>query len=288
MKRVAVLMCCYNRKNKTVRSVQEIYKQEIESDFKVDIYLLDDGSMDGTEEAILLNFPEVNIIKGDGNYFWNGGMRAAYDEAKKGDYDFYVWLNDDTFIYKDTFKILLSTYYSLEEKYQEYPKIIVGTTTDQNGNLTYGGVKKFSIVRPVKYKIVYPDRNKVNECDTFNGNIVLIDKKVYKLVGNLDAAFVHGMGDFDFGLRAKKKGAKLFVAPGILGICEKNPIKGTYNDTSLSLVEGYKKLLSIKGLPIKQWYVYTKRHAGLFWFVYFAKPYIEYAPKFMLRKHFNR
>lgn len=55
------------------------------------------------------------------------------------------------------------------------------------------------------------------------------------------------MGDFDFGLRAKGKGTKIFIAPGILGICERNSVKGTYNDTEFSLSIAIKNYFLLKG-----------------------------------------
>ncbi|GMG72636.1 glycosyltransferase family 2 protein [Priestia megaterium] len=285
MNDIAILMCCYNRKDKTIRAIKEIYNQVLDKRFNIDIYLLDDGSVDGTEEAVTKEFPEVNIVKGDGSYFWNGGMRAAYYKAKQKRYSFYVWMNDDTFIYKESIAKLLDAYLIMGKKSNQAPTIVVGTTVNSKGDITYGGVQKHSRLRPIKYNIVIPHHSNIKSCDTFNGNIVLIDARAYNLVENLDPNFVHGMGDFDFGLRAKKAGAKLFVSPGILGVCEKNPVQGTYNDTNLSLKEGLRILYSIKGLPVKQWYLFTKRHAGLIWFFYFAKPYVEYIPKFVFKKY---
>ena len=46
-------------------------------------------------EAVGKMFPQVHIIKGDGNLFWNRGMYMAWQAAiKEKDYDFYLWLND--------------------------------------------------------------------------------------------------------------------------------------------------------------------------------------------------
>lgn len=155
MIKIAVLMCCYNRKEKTVDAINKIYNQSNGGKYKFDIYLLDDGSSDGTSESVQLKFPDVNVIKGDGSYFWNGGMRKAYNTAKQKEYDFYIWMNDDTFIHDNAFKILLDTNFMLNES--KSPKIIVGTTVNKNGIVTYGGVKKVSPTRPVKYRVVTPD-----------------------------------------------------------------------------------------------------------------------------------
>ena len=68
----------------------------------LDIYLVDDGSNDGTNESVSKLFPMVNIILGDGTLFWNKGMRLAWKTAaEKQDYEFYLWLNDDVLLNND-------------------------------------------------------------------------------------------------------------------------------------------------------------------------------------------
>jgi hypothetical protein len=36
------------------------------------------------------------VLGGDGSLFWNGGMRLAYADAMRSDFDYYLWLNGDT------------------------------------------------------------------------------------------------------------------------------------------------------------------------------------------------
>ena len=61
MKRIAVLMTCHNRKAKTIRCLRNLYCQNI----NLDIFLVNDGCTDGTEEFVAKEFPKVNIIEGD-------------------------------------------------------------------------------------------------------------------------------------------------------------------------------------------------------------------------------
>lgn len=79
--------------------------------YRVDVYLTNDGCTDGTPEAIALQYPKVYIINGDGNLFWNRGMYTAWQEAAKKDYDFYIWLNDDTILLPNALRILLDSSY---------------------------------------------------------------------------------------------------------------------------------------------------------------------------------
>lgn len=85
---IAVLLTVHDRKNKTLRCLENLYKQVLPNYLRLDIYLTDDGCTDGTPEAIKRQFPKVHIIKGDGNLFWNRGMYRAWEEAAKQDYNF--------------------------------------------------------------------------------------------------------------------------------------------------------------------------------------------------------
>lgn len=103
MKSIAVLLTVFNRKEKTLQCLGNLYKQLPIQGYSVDIYLTNDGCTDGTPEAIAQKFPEVEIIHSKGNLFWNRGMYTAWKEAtKRKEYDYYLWLNDDTFIYPDS------------------------------------------------------------------------------------------------------------------------------------------------------------------------------------------
>lgn len=83
MKSIAVLLTVHNRKEKTLRCLQNLFKQEIPADYLIDVYLTDDGCTDGTPEAIRAQYPQVHIIKGNGNLFWNRGMYTAWEAATK-------------------------------------------------------------------------------------------------------------------------------------------------------------------------------------------------------------
>lgn len=67
--RIAILLTCYNRKDKTYVCLNSLYKN-ISEYCQFDIYLVDDGSTDGTAMMIAKDFPEVILIKGSGSLFW--------------------------------------------------------------------------------------------------------------------------------------------------------------------------------------------------------------------------
>jgi GT2 family glycosyltransferase len=268
--KLAVLITCYNRRDKTLTCLQALYQQHV----NFDVYLVDDGCSDGTSDAVKQNYPAVKIIKGNGNLFWVGGMWLAFAAALQEGYDYYLWLNDDTLIDPNALTELLNHHCHLTQ--QGHPdSIIVGSTRDPlTGKPTYGGAMRSKRWYSNKYEFV-ESTQQLQECDTMYGNCVLIPRSVAEKVGNLDAAFIHTLGDLDYGLRARKLGCSVWIAPGYIGTCSKNSVRGSWVDTKLPIHERLRKLLQPKGYPIKAWTVFTKRHSGPFWFIYWFLPYLR-------------
>ena len=265
-------MTCHNRRDTTLSCLQTLYQQKA----IFDVYLVDDGSSDGTAEAIEQEYPKVKVLKGNGQLFWGGGMRLAFATAMEQKYKYYLWLNDDTFLNTDAIPKLLETHQFLSK--QGYPKsIVVGSVTDPvTGELTYGGRIPSKRLFSFKFDSIEPGKEP-QECSTMQGNCVLIPDSVAEIVGNIDPAFIHTMGDLDYGLRAHKLGCSVWVAPGYAGTCSKNSAVNSWADTNLSPFERLQKAIQPKAFPIKARAIYTKRHKGVFWMFHWLLPYIRAA-----------
>jgi GT2 family glycosyltransferase len=264
--KIAVLITCFNRNKKTLECLEQLHAQKHDLDFNLTIYLVNDGCTDGTEKAVEINFPEVNIIKGDGSLFWNGGMRLAWNEALKGDFDYYLWVNDDSMIYSDAISKILEASQQLVAN-AENPGAIIGTMVDPISKLpTYGGRLCNSKFNPLSFGEVIHPRDSSVKCNFINGNFTLIPAVSVKKIGILSNAFTHGMGDFDYGLRLKKAGLTCWVAPGAYGECEQNSEKGGCKDASLSAAERIKKMQQLSQLPpVEEWKYFVRQHGGVLW-----------------------
>lgn len=271
---IAVLITCYNRKDKTLSCLNALYKQ-LECGVSFAVYLVDDGSTDGTTFEVKNKYPDVIIIQGTGFLFWNGGMRLAWDVAS-GDknYDLYLWLNDDTILIERAFQIITETYLKYIKTHSKEP-IIVGSTKDNETNaFSYGGRTKKRPMDLLASKWILPT-NKPEPIETFNGNLVLIPDAVFKILGNLDKGFIHGAGDIDYGLRARRLKIPMFIAPGYLGFCSRHTDILKWTDPNVPFKERLSHLNSPKGLPLKQWKILVKRHTGVLWPVYYYKVIIR-------------
>lgn len=257
MIRIAVLLTCHNRKEKTLNCLKHLFSQSgLNNTYQQDVYLVDDGSTDGTGSAVHEAFPSVLIIKGSGTLYWNRGMHTAWKTAAKKKYDFYLWLNDDTELYKQALtELLLSTKKTLDLA------IICGCVESPvvKGQLTYGGGRRVKN----RYVSNYPD-GRLQECEIINGNCVLIPSQVYDLVGNLDWKFSHAIGDNDYALRAKKLGVSTYTTGSFVGSCDQNEFLPKWCLPTTSIRGRFFSLYSPLSYshPV-EYFIYERRHFGM-------------------------
>jgi GT2 family glycosyltransferase len=253
MKNIATLITCHNRKEKTLTCLEFLFQNALPAGYLLDVFLVDDGSTDGTSQSVHEAYCQVNIIKGDGNLYWNRGMYKAWESAAHAkDYDYYLWLNDDTFLFKNSLEVMLSTAVSTDN----WSIIVAASCSKVTGKLTYSGFSaNGDQIMPI---------DKLVQAHTFHGNCVLISKLVFKKVGNLDPLFHHSIGDMDYGLRAIKSGIKSLLAPGFLANCEAHDTLPQWCLPSVSLMKRIKSLYSPLGNNQPYYYFRFKlRHYGI-------------------------
>tara|TARA_B110000879_G_scaffold172551_1_gene224141 strand:- start:2644 stop:3492 length:849 start_codon:yes stop_codon:yes gene_type:complete len=265
---IAILITSHNRKNITLKCLDNLFATKNINDLNFDVFLVDDGSTDGTSKAIREQYPKVKIINGNGVLYWNQGMRLAWKTAMKHkNYDFYMWLNDDTMIDQDALEHIYICYNEsllLTEK----PNIIVGACRNNvtSNNFSYG-------IRDEHGPII-PN----GECQTgkhINGNIVLIAKDIVNSIGILSKFYTHAMGDYDYGLRALENGIELITTKKYIATCATNKGIPKWRDPKLGLLDRWIALHTPLGLNIKEYKIFRKR----FW----PKNYIMSILKVYLR-----
>lgn len=209
---IAVLLTCHNRKKITIACLDFLFKAELPEGYALEVFLVDDGSTDGTTEAVGSNFPNVNTIAGSGYLFWNRGMHLAWKKALDyKEFDYYIWLNDDVIINTTGLTTIINDA-------KEMPNsIICGVMQSalEKDRITYGG-------KNIEGKLIEPT-GKPLPCKYINGNMVLIPNSIVKNIGILDPFYPHAIGDYEYGLRAIKAGYQCFISSYFIGLCENNP-----------------------------------------------------------------
>lgn len=267
MTQILGLVTCFNRKEKTVKALTNLIQGNPEIQFS--FIVVDDGSTDGTKEA-LEQMPQVQVITGHGNLFYSGGMRVAIREGKAlgKTFDYCLLFNDDVEFWDNAIQTLCK---------KEKNTIWIGPTCEKDGSLSYGGVVKTSKWRP-KTEIVMAETEEGRDCDTFNANCVLIPWDIFMALENIDDTYTHSIGDFDYGFVASKKGYTMKVSNQYVGECPDNPVKSNHNwrNTELSRKRRIQLKESPKGLPLGEYFHYLNKNYNIFTaIVYSAMPYVR-------------
>lgn len=270
--RIAPLLTCHNRRETTLRCLERLFACRLPAGVELDPILVDDGSTDGTADAVRRRFPHVHVVEGDGSLYWAGGTRLAMLTARERGADAHLWLNDDVALYPTALTDLIGTYREVCEGSANMA-IVAGTMRDpETGALTYGGVRRASRWHPLKFELVPPGPGP-REVRTVNGNLVLIPRAVVDAIGVLSEVYVHAIGDFAYGLEARRAGARVWICPGVQGECGRNDPEGTWEDPALPLRERLAKLRGHKGLPPRAYARLARLAGAKFWPAFVALPY---------------
>lgn len=244
--KVAAILTCFNRRVKTQKCLESLF--QILPD--CDVFITDDGSTDGTGEMIHQFFPKVHVIPGPGNLFWSRGMFTAWKEAVKGNYDYYLWLNDDIELYLDFFEELMAC-----NQLEGNNSIITGLVENfEKTEILYGGSDE--------NKNLIQANNLPQKVTHMNGNVVLIPQNVVNTIGIMDPKLHHDLGDVDYGLTAIEHGFGVYTT--------RKPIAAGYKNDfcrvrkwGVSLKQRLKKLNSPLGSPPAINFYFRKKHFGL-------------------------
>lgn len=215
---IAVLVTVHNRADTTVRGLSKFASliAELRGDFEFSVFLVDDGSTDGTSSRVRELALDMTIVRGSGSLYWNRGMALAYQNAVASarDFDAYMLYNDDVLL-DDNFGDFLRQFRDLGES------ILVGAFREPGSDdISYSGFVRVGRLRPFALRTAELTGALV-PVDTFNGNVVLIPAKAFETLGGLDPAYTHAYGDIDLGLRAKAIGVQSYVYGSPIGFCER-------------------------------------------------------------------
>ncbi len=212
--RVAVIVPCRNRREKTLRFLKKIYQQV---DVDLDVVIVDADSTDGTVEAVARDYPDTIVLRVGSDDYWSATTNAGVRFALVHRYDYLLTINDDCTIESDHVSVLLNTARQSQAK-------ILGSRIDyltQPGMVWSLGTSVIwgaRILQLNAHNLLAKDlpkiwtENAVMPVDTMPGNGVLIHRSVFETIGLYeDRMLPHYHGDSEFVLRAKKAGIQAWV-----------------------------------------------------------------------------
>jgi GT2 family glycosyltransferase len=267
---LAVLITCHNRVKITLQCLRSLYGQVNAPLF--DVFLVDDGSTDGTGDAVRAEFPQVNIIPGDGNLYWSGGMHTAWSHALEKGYKAYIWLNDDVTLDPDALQRLYAAY-----RESHRPAILGFAVRDtKEGVLSATGGMRKSWRMHVS-EVIPGDKPVL--VDTICGQFTLVPDEICQKIGIFAPYLIHYFGDLEYSLRARRNGFEIFLLPGTAGVCPAGGWKKIPPG-----VKGVRMEMSPKRLPLSVGVPLYRQYAGPLWsmhlFLHYFKIFIKgtYSP----------
>ena len=255
-RRIAVLMTCFNRVQTTLECLKRLFAQEVPEGYAFDVWLVDDASPDKTGEKVKATYPQVNVIQGTGTLFWCRGMRLAWDKAAEAyDYDFYLWLNDDTMLNAGALTCVLKDYETVATPEQPARTIVGSFTTSPTSDFISYGTENKGAGR------VVPNGKPQEATGMLAGNFVLVHKTVYQIIGPICGKFYHGYGDYDYAYLMHENKVPFYCASKVLGWCSAN--HGAFALEGKNLWQRLQLLSKPNGLCLHDAVLLKLRHGGL-------------------------
>jgi GT2 family glycosyltransferase len=264
---VVAVLTCHNRRELTLRALRSWFGQA-DPDVVLRAVLVDDGSVDGTADAVRQQFPVVNVLPADGTLFWAAGMALAERHARLLDPDALVWLNDDVVLADGCLGELMRVSAS-----RRPAAVVAGALADPTtGCVSYGGFAP-SRWHPLRGRTVGPAGRPLDVAAA-HGNLLYVPRAALHRAA-IDGEFQHSYADFDYTMRLTALSHPVVLTPHPVGWCSVTTTSRRRPDSSLPLRDRLRALNSPRGLPLRSHARFLRRHGGPLWPVQVLAPYVK-------------
>lgn len=110
--KIIVIVVTYNAMTWAKKCLGSLYSSSI----KPDVFVVDNGSTDGTQAYITENYPQVIFNQSSVNLGFGKANNLGLQYALDNNYEYVYLLNQDAWVFPDTFERLIT----ISEKYPEY------------------------------------------------------------------------------------------------------------------------------------------------------------------------
>jgi N-acetylglucosaminyl-diphospho-decaprenol L-rhamnosyltransferase len=211
---ISIIIPTFNRVKLLNKLIKCIFKQKLPSNVLIQVVVIDDGSYDGTKEILTQYQQHLEIISGDGNWWWTKCINEGIKHAIRNSSDFVLLLNDDNEIEENYIHKLLDDYNSLPDG------SILGSMSvsiDNRSCIDVSGYKSFNKLTmnmiPYSYSTSNNDiKNGVLKSVCLSGRGTLIPLSVVNRLGTFDERFVQYGSDYDYTLTAHEKGIPVYIS----------------------------------------------------------------------------
>lgn len=232
MIKVEVVTPVHDRREETLQCLQSLARAD-KTGIKLHIIVVDDGSTDGTADAIRAEFPDVEIVTGDGSLWYTAGTNRGISAALKHDPDYILAINNDQ-IFDE--KCIVN----MVECAEKYPRSVVGSLllnwdephrvfqVSPRFELWNGGFRHW-------YKqTVSTVPEKPWAVELIVGNCVLYPAAAVREVGLMDEKKLVQYGDAEYTPRMRRSGWQLLIEPRARVFCKPNDLVSGFRQLTAS------------------------------------------------------
>lgn len=177
------------------------------------VFIIDNGSKDGSLEEFKKELPQVAVISLEDNLGFGGGFNAGVSRINRK-FKFYLLTNNDVVFDKDSLTELAKAAGRMGENNIYHPVVIVPGTKDRvlSGGMLTPIPTPFQLMKWSGRRA--SKEMPVEEVPYLSGCCFLVSRALFEKLGGIQEDFFLYGEDVDFGIRARKLGAKIFAVPG--------------------------------------------------------------------------
>jgi GT2 family glycosyltransferase len=229
--RVEIVAPVHNRREITLQCLRSLSRLET-AGLNVHTVIVDDGSTDGTGEAIRQQFPEVEVVQGDGTLWFTEGTNVGVRTALRHEPKYILTINDDAVFDPAFLRSMVSTA-------ERFPRSVIGSLLllwDQPHRLFQtapvwdtwsGGWRQWHA------QTIWTIPLQPFEVDAIVGNCVLFPVEAIREAGLMDSKHYPNFGDAEYTPRMKRMGWRLVIDPGARVFCQPNTLPAKITKSSL-------------------------------------------------------
>jgi len=257
---LSIIIVSFNCRELTLGCIRSI--EETANTIDLEIIIVDNGSVDGSANAISNDFPQVKLIAQKENIGFGPACNAGVTIAR-GEY--LLLLNPDTIVLPNSIQNLL-------EFAKKYPGAGIwgGRTLSPDGSLNPKSCWRFPTLWStfcVAFGLAraFPtseyfnweeyggwDRSTIRFVDVVSGCLLLIRKRLWSALGGFDPIYFLYSEEVDLCLRAKALGARPIISPDVEVIHYVGGTQDVKSERFILLFQGKRTYMLKHWPPIKQ------------------------------------